>query len=237
MNQSGAKSSETFTVGVQLLCFCIILALAMPMLGPNIIGQQVKKEQGALYTWYGRYEASLIISRSVRWFDFLFVTRGIYGDAVHDLDAPNEFHHPDASGPIDPASEESKRFQKTVFSSLSNSDASRSVWTRWIVAFFGILFFSVLRISTFVASIDFLLPFCLAIISTGFASQRRKWNGFGGTDPTKYIVGVRMSTWMAALGVGAIFIPVALPPVTLAGIAIMVSCGVSLRISNSIKPA
>jgi len=238
-------SGKPAPLGLQLFVVCIFCALLLPLVGSNFILQQISKEQRLILQWYGPVRGAKINQEADQWFRGWALESDLMNRAIHGFDPKPEAvpdssqvpsNAPPAAKPI-VIHDSSGRFGDLPSGDQGQDSKKPAFWYRWITAVFGLGYFGMLRLATLITWLPMLLPVCISIIVTGYTRQQLKWHGFGGVSPREYRAGSRLMSWFLGIGIGMFFVPGALPPVTVEVCLVLSALGVSLLMSNGVKPA
>lgn len=231
-------SKQPAPLAGQIIVAAFFVAMLLPLIGSQFINGQIQKEQLLILQWYGQDKGSEINARADAWFRLWAIQSGVMNRTIHMFDPK----------PVEQAAEQVASNVKPIvirdssgrFGSLNESaqggNTREHVWYWWITAAFALCYFGLLRVSTFLVWMTMLIPVAVAILVTGHTHRRLKWHGFGGVNPLQYRAGIRMASWMLGIGIGMVFMPGALPPITVAACALTSVAGIAMISANRQKP-
>lgn len=227
----------------QIIAGFVMLAVMLPLVGSKFITTQIQKEQGLTLRFYGDLKGTLINTRADNWFRIWAIESGLLDRAVHAFDR-NPASTQTAAG-VDPnrpkpleIHDSAGRFASPTAGTPAGgqSNGSPRLWHWWITAVFALMYFAALRLSELVTLTPMLLPLIIAVVITGGSVQKLKWHSFGGVSALHYRVGIRLWGWMLGIGVGLLFAPGALPPVTVGACLLLSFGGMAMMTANRQKP-
>ncbi|MEY2117129.1 DUF4400 domain-containing protein [Rhodanobacter sp. FW106-PBR-R2A-1-13] len=234
-------SKQPAPLAGQLIIAAFFLALVLPFIGSKYINGQIQKEQGLELVLYGDAQGGYINNRADEWFRLWSMKSGLMLKAIHVAETKPAAPQADSAAAVKPIVIRDSAGRFGALSGGDNTSSSpsrmRRVWYWWVTAAFALCYFALLRLSTLVYWIPMLVPLCVAIITTGNTVRRLKWHGFGGVNPFRYRAGIRLTNWMAGLAVGMLFMPGALPPVTVPACVLLSVAGMAMAMGHRQKPA
>lgn len=236
-------SKQPMPLAGQMIIAAFFLAMMLPLIGSTFINTQIMKEQSMILRWYGPVHGAEINARADSWFRLWAMRSGMMQKTIHMFDPKTS---------EDAATKVASNVKPIVIhdsnhhfgdingaqnTSSNNNSRPRHFWYWWITAAFALIYFAMLRFSTFVVWIPMVIPISVAILVTGSTVRRLKWHGFGGVNPLQYRAGVRLTGWMFGIGMGMFFMPGALPPVTIASAVLLSVAGFAMVMANRQKPS
>lgn len=224
----------------QLILAAFFLALLLPFIGSRFINSQIEKEQRLEMSLYGDDQGTYVNARADGWFRLWAIQSGLMNRAIHSTDAktaPPASAVAGAPGAIVIHDSAGRFGTISPVAGGGSPSSARRVWYWWVTAAFALCYFALLRLSTLLYWIPMLIPLCMAIMTTGNTVRRLKWHSFGGVNPFRYRAGIRLANWMAGIGVGMLFMPGALPPVTVPACVLLTFAGMAMAMANRQKPS
>ena len=234
---------DTATASQQLLLVCIFAVLLLPLAGPKFIAGQIIKEQSNYAGVLGAERADTILARSDSWFRRAFVDTGMATRSLKtDSPAP-----PAASTRSAPATGATAP-QRNPFAAKpqesgqseaiqpSSDNPVKKLLRHWIGGAWSIAYLMMGRLSILLSLLPVLLPLMVAVMLDGSARSKMKWFAFGGSDPKRYIIGVRLGTWSAMIALFALISPGSLPGLAIPVLLVLSSVGFAMWMSNQQKP-
>lgn len=233
-------AKPTASAGTQLVMVAFFAALLLPMAGSRFIATQIVKEQANYASVFGEERASAILSRSDAWFRNAFVKTGLVQSSM-------KVEPPKPKAVVPATTTTAKKPPGGGFGATSagqakpdggplNNNPVTKLSRHWIGGAWSIAYLMMCRLSSLLSLLPLLLPLIVAVLMDGSARCKMKWFAFGGSDPKRYVVGLRLGAWSAMFGLFALVSPGSLPSLAIPVLLLLSAVGFAMWMANQQKP-